>query len=170
MSSQNLLQEISSLDLLTDLSYFKRNKKIFISFKLKNGTKIFLNVPSFMKISLVDKKLIFYFFKHSKKNKIELKNFFNHIKIYLDSSNKNFRKKLILKGAGYSCKLSEKKDKLILTLGFSHLVNVNIPNSLKIFCEKNSIVVEGSDKVSVSDFASKIRCLKIPDAYKGKGF
>jgi large subunit ribosomal protein L6 len=168
MSPQNLLQEILPLDLLTDLSYFKSNKKFFISFKLKNETKVFFYVPSFIKISLIDEKLMFFLSKYSKKKKIKFESFLNHLKVNLDSSNKNFRKKLILKGAGYSCKLSE--DKLILTLGFSHLVVVNVPNSLKIFCEKNSIVIEGSNKISVSDFASKIRSLKIPDAYKGKGF
>ena len=58
-----------------------------------------------------------------------------------------------------------------LNIGFSNTSVVSIPTEkLDVFCDKNVITVSGRNSVFVGDFISKIRSLKIPDAYKGKGF
>jgi large subunit ribosomal protein L6 len=81
--------------------------------------------------------------------------------------NKPFEKKLILEGIGFK---SEVKDnKVNLALGFSHPVNVEIPEGLKVTAEKNVITVSGIDKEAVGSFAAKLRSLKKPEPYKGKG-
>jgi large subunit ribosomal protein L6 len=78
-----------------------------------------------------------------------------------------FVKKLILEGIGYKSEV--KGTNLVLALGFSHPVNVEIPVGLKVTAEKNVITVSGSDKEMVGQFAANLRSLKKPEPYKGKG-
>jgi large subunit ribosomal protein L6 len=78
-----------------------------------------------------------------------------------------FQKKLILEGIGFKSEV--KGDKLVLALGFSHPVNVAIPASLKVTAEKNIITVSGINKEEVGEFTAKLRSLKKPEPYKGKG-
>ncbi len=80
---------------------------------------------------------------------------------------KGFSKKLILEGIGYKSEV--KGSNIVLALGFSHLVTVAIPAGLKVTAEKNNITVSGIDKQVVGEFAAKLRSLKKPEPYKGKG-
>ena len=87
------------------------------------------------------------------------------------NNNKTYKLSLSLKGAGYTATISDCKTFLNLNIGFSNPVLIHIPtDKLKVSCEKNLITVEGMDKVFVGDFIAKIRKVKTPDAYKGKGF
>jgi large subunit ribosomal protein L6 len=56
-----------------------------------------------------------------------------------------------------------------MQLGFSHPVDVAIPEDLEVAVEKNVIIVKGKDKQKVGQFAANIRALKKPEPYKGKG-
>jgi large subunit ribosomal protein L6 len=78
-----------------------------------------------------------------------------------------FVKKLILEGIGYKSEV--KGTNLVLALGFSHQVIVPIPEGLKVTAEKNIIASTGADKELVGSFAAKVRSLKKPEPYKGKG-
>jgi len=78
-----------------------------------------------------------------------------------------FTKKLFLEGIGY--KVEVKGDKVVLALGFSHPVEVMIPAGIKVVIEKNAIIVSGIDKEKVGQFAARLRDLKKPEPYKGKG-
>ncbi len=91
----------------------------------------------------------------------------SHIMNMLAGVTTPFVKKLIIEGIGYKSEV--KGDKLQLALGFSHLVNVPIPASLKVTAEKNVITVTGSDKEVVGEFVANVRSLKKPEPYKGKG-
>lgn len=91
----------------------------------------------------------------------------SHITNMISGVNKAFEKKLILEGIGYKSEV--KGDKIVLALGFSHPVNVDIPKGLKVTAEKNVIVISGSDKEMVGQFAARLRALKKPEPYKGKG-
>ena len=92
----------------------------------------------------------------------------SHIKNMLQGVNTPYAKKLILEGV---CFKSEVKGKsLDLALGFSHPVKVEIPDGLTVTAEKNVITVTGIDKESVGAFTAKVRALKKPEPYKGKGF
>ena len=72
---------------------------------------------------------------------------------------------------GLKTNLSSDSNFLELKLGYSHIIRIAIPkDKIKITIQKNFVVVEGYDKVIVGDFLSKLRSLKIPDSYKGKGF
>jgi large subunit ribosomal protein L6 len=84
---------------------------------------------------------------------------------------KPFRKKLLLKGLGYKAVLKNEESVLELKIGYSHVIAVPITKeSIKVIIDKNTLIVEGFDKVEVGNFVNKIRNLKLPDSYKGKGF
>jgi len=91
----------------------------------------------------------------------------SHLTNMINGVNKAFEKKLILEGIGFKSEV--KGDSIVFALGFSHPVNVPIPLGLKVIAEKNNITISGSDKEAVGAFAAKIRSLKKPEPYKGKG-
>ncbi len=91
----------------------------------------------------------------------------SHITNMIAGVNKLFEKKLILEGIGFKSEVSG--NKITLALGFSHPVVVLIPESLKVTAEKNVITVSGRDKEQVGQFTARLRSLKKPEPYKGKG-
>ena len=92
----------------------------------------------------------------------------SHVKNMILGVNEGFTKKLILEGVGFKSEVKGKD--LVLALGFSHGVTVPIPEGLTVTAEKNNITFTGVDKELVGQFASKIRAMKKPEPYKGKGF
>lgn len=91
----------------------------------------------------------------------------SHITNMIAGVNTPFVKKLILEGIGYKSEV--KGTQLVLALGFSHPVNIDIPVSLKVTAEKNVITISGIDKEEVGAFAAMVRDWKKPEPYKGKG-
>lgn len=92
----------------------------------------------------------------------------SHVKNMVDGVTTGFTKKLILEGVGF--KSAVVGDSLDLALGFSHPVKMPIPTGLTVTAEKNNITVSGIDKELVGSFTAKIRGMKKPEPYKGKGF
>ena len=83
-------------------------------------------------------------------------------------TSKGYSKILELSGVGYRASIKGKQ--LSMQLGFSHDVNFDIPDSVKIIVEKQTIVkISGSDKQEVGMIASKIKSFRPPEPYKGKG-
>lgn len=80
---------------------------------------------------------------------------------------KGWTKELQLVGTGYRAELSG--DKLILTVGYSHPVEIVKPKEVDFKVEKTSITVEGIDKELVGQIAANIRDVRPPEPYKGKG-
>lgn len=78
-----------------------------------------------------------------------------------------FEKKLELVGIGYRANVEG--NSLVLNVGFTHPVKLEISNDIKVKIEKNVISVFGTDKQKVGQFAAVIRAVKKPDPYKGKG-
>ena len=79
-----------------------------------------------------------------------------------------YEKILELSGVGYRAAL--KGNILNLQLGFSHDINFNIPEGVKIQVEKQTILkISGTDKQQVGMVASEIKSLRPPEPYKGKG-
>jgi len=87
---------------------------------------------------------------------------------HLEGVSSGFEKKLELRGIGYRASL-EDKNILKLEVGFSHPVKIEIPSQLSISIEKNIINISGIDKQKVGEFAAKIRKVRPPEPYKGKG-
>lgn len=79
-----------------------------------------------------------------------------------------FEKKLEIQGTGYRARVQG--DKLVMDLGFSRPVELEIPQGLSINVEDNTkITVKGIDKEKVGQFAAYIRSIKPAEPYKGKG-
>lgn len=78
-----------------------------------------------------------------------------------------FEKKLIIKGVGYRAQSDGKK--IILSLGYSHPIEIDAPPGITLKIEKNVIAVSGINKETVGQTAAVIRSKRKPDAYKGKG-
>ena len=106
--------------------------------------------------------------KENKQTKALGGTYASHIKNMIKGVNDGFEKKLVLEGVGYKSQVTG--NKLILALGFSHPVEVIIPEGLSVKAEKNVLTMSGIDKELVGSFAAKIRDLKKPEPYKGKGF
>ena len=83
-------------------------------------------------------------------------------------SSKGYEKTLELVGVGFRAALKGKQ--LNLQLGFSHDINFDIPDGVKISVEKQTIVkINGADKQLIGTVVSKIKSFRPPEPYKGKG-
>lgn len=79
-----------------------------------------------------------------------------------------FARELEIQGVGYRAEASGKK--LTLLLGFSHPIELTVPEGLSVSVERNVIIrVEGIDRRRVGQFAANLRALRPPEPYKGKG-
>ena len=75
---------------------------------------------------------------------------------------------LILQGVGYRASVQGKS--LVLNLGFSHPVNIDIPNGITVEVVQNTTInLKSCDKEKLGLFASNIRAWRRPEPYKGKG-
>lgn len=80
---------------------------------------------------------------------------------------KGFEKKLELSGVGYKAQMQGAD--LVLSLGFSHPVKFKPMTGIKISVVDNAVIISGIDKMLVGQTAAKIRGIKPPEPYKGKG-
>jgi len=79
-----------------------------------------------------------------------------------------YEKKLEINGVGYRAQKQGKK--LVLSLGYSHPVEMEDPEGLESTMEgQNVIIVKGIDKEKVGQYAAEIRDKRRPEPYKGKG-
>jgi large subunit ribosomal protein L6 len=79
-----------------------------------------------------------------------------------------FEKKLESIGVGYRFAL--KGHKLVVTAGFSHPVEVEIPHGIHLESPSNTeLTITGIDKILVGEFAANVRKIRKPEPYKGKG-
>lgn len=86
----------------------------------------------------------------------------------IDGVVKGFEKKLKMVGVGFKAQIGD--NKLILNVGFSHPVEIDFVPGVDFKVEKNTIIiVSGIDKELVGRVAAKIRAIKKPEPYKGKG-
>lgn len=78
-----------------------------------------------------------------------------------------FKKILEIEGIGYRAAMDG--EDLILNVGYSHPVRISPIKDIKISVDKNQIIVTGIDKAKVGEMAAKIRAVRKPEPYKGKG-
>lgn len=78
-----------------------------------------------------------------------------------------FKKTLEVIGVGY--KVAVKDSRVELALGFSHPVVVDLPKGIEASAEGQKLTISGIDKVLVGETAARIRRLRKPEPYKGKG-
>ena len=78
-----------------------------------------------------------------------------------------FQKTLEVVGVGY--KVDLQGSSIVLNVGYSHPVKIDLPKGIEGKVEKNKIVLSGIDKQAVGEFAAVIRRVRPPEPYKGKG-
>lgn len=79
-----------------------------------------------------------------------------------------FQKRLEIRGVGYRSSIEGKN--LILNVGYSHPVEIPIPEGIEVKIEGNvNLTIQGINKEKVGSFSSKIRAVRPPEPYKGKG-
>lgn len=78
-----------------------------------------------------------------------------------------YKKELEIQGVGYRARVEG--EELVLEMGFSHPVKFPKPSGIDLKVEKNIIIVSGADKQLVGETAAKIRAVRPPEPYKGKG-
>ncbi len=78
-----------------------------------------------------------------------------------------YEKALEINGVGY--RAAKEGKKLVLSLGYSHPVNMTDPDGIESTVDNNRIVVKGIDKEKVGQYAAEIRDKRRPEPYKGKG-
>ena len=78
-----------------------------------------------------------------------------------------YEKRLEIEGVGF--RAAVEGDSLTLNLGFSHPIRLKTPEQMTVSVAKNIIVVLGVDKEQVGQFAARIRKMREPEPYKGKG-
>lgn len=86
----------------------------------------------------------------------------------IEGVTKGFEKKLELVGVGY--RASKQGNKLVLNLGFSHPIEMEDPEGITVDVpSQTEILIKGANKQQVGNYAAKIRELRKPEPYKGKG-
>ena len=86
----------------------------------------------------------------------------------IEGVSKGYSKELQINGVGY--RAAKQGKKLVLTLGYSHLVEVEEIDGISIEVpDQNKIIISGPDKQLVGQFASEVRGKRPPEPYKGKG-
>ena len=103
----------------------------------------------------------------------------DNFKIFHGTANANIRNMIIGVSEGYEKKLESigvgyrfalKGNELVVTAGYSHPVNVEIPAGITLESPSNTeLTVKGIDKCQVGEFAANIRKIREPEPYKGKG-
>ena len=78
-----------------------------------------------------------------------------------------FEKKLELSGVGYRARVEG--EELVLNVGYVNPIKIKAPQGVKFSVDENIITVSGIDKQLVGDVANKIRQVRPPEPYKGKG-
>ena len=144
-----------------------------------NGNDINIEGPLGKKTVIIDTKIFNFDIKEGKEISIKPKKINDETKRLWGMNrslvnnailgvNTGYHKTLELTGVGYRASL---KGKLLnLQLGYSHDINFDIPENIKIVVEKQTVVkISGIDKQQVGMISSKIKSLRPPEPYKGKG-
>jgi ribosomal protein S8 len=182
-SMLNKYQNLFSIDTFIKTINFTDLRKISLIFLKKNRFLVYSNNLGVKKYFLIPKEFNFV------KTNLQLsfvytgsfnllwfakkKNFLKNFKsFFLEYQNlkKKFFKRIIIRGVGLKVSLLEENSLVLqLKLGFSHLILLPIPMTLKVFIFKKKIIVEGLNRVEVGNFSKKLQNFKAINIYTGKG-
>ena len=92
----------------------------------------------------------------------------SNISNMIEGVSKGYTKGLEAVGVGYRFSVSGKK--IVVSAGYSHPVDVEIPEGINVTSPSNTeLEISGIDKQKVSEFAANVRKIREPEPYKGKG-
>ena len=147
----------------TDMKISKNN----ISIKGKLG-ELSIDYNPLIKISEADNNIIITRSSDKRKSR-ELHGLYRAlIQNMVIGVNEGFKKELNFVGVGYG--VEKKGDFLLINAGYSHPIYFQIPKDINVDVPKNTIlIISGANKQNVGDVAAKIRSIRKPEPYKGKG-
>ena len=155
----------SAITIPPDVTLSQQDGQVFV--KGKNG-ELSAQLHSEVELSVTDNKATL---KPKRKTKLSqslwgtMRASMNNMVVGVNSG---FARKLEINGVGY--RASMQGNKIVLSLGFSHPVEMDVPTGLKAIVENNtSIIITGADKQLLGQFASEIRSKRPPEPFKGKG-
>lgn len=90
-----------------------------------------------------------------------------HVRNMIKGVTEGFTKVLDIEGVGYRAEV--KGSTLVLNVGFSHPVPLDIPAGVTALVEKSAITLTAADKDLLGQFAANVRKVRKPEPYKGKG-
>jgi large subunit ribosomal protein L6 len=143
--------------------YIVNNQTFLVSSSPSN--KRYFRIPKCITLLKDENKL---FLKTQKQKGFFFTKFIDTLHVWF--SDRAVKKKILLKGLGFKALLLKNGKNLVLKIGFSHSVETHISSdklSLKI--NKKTITIKGFVSADIGNFAERIRRLKLPDSYKGKG-
>jgi len=86
----------------------------------------------------------------------------------IDGVTKGFEKKLKIEGIGYQARMDKKA--VVLTVGYANPITMTPPDGVTVtLADATTILINGSDKQRVGQFAAEVRHVRPPEPYKGKG-
>ena len=140
-------------------------QEVTVNGKLGN---LSLNVNKNISVEIVDNKVIVKRANETKQVK-QLHGTTNAlINNMIIGVSEGFQKELEINGVGY--KAQTQGNDVVLNVGYSHPVKLSIPEGVKVECPSaTEVKVSGYNKQVVTEFAAKIREVRLPEPYKGKG-
>ena len=154
-----------SIEIPKEVSIQLENEKIVVKGKHGSLERQILNN---LKLEIIEKKLIITRNDDSKQSRSYHGLIRALVQNMVSGVDQKFSKTLIAEGVGYKFQID--KTNLILSVGFSHPVEFAIPSDLSIKAESpTKLVISGIDKEKVGFLAAKIRDMRPPEPYKGKG-
>lgn len=145
------------------------NNERFLVFKNTSETR-YVFLESYISVEKKNDQLILGINPEFKENENLFSLFISKVDFVIKNLTVIYKKKLILKGLGFRCNVNEKLKSVEFKLGFSHLLNLSIPENVKMTVRKSYINIESTNNILLGNFINKIISLKRPDSYKGKGF
>lgn len=126
------------------------------------------SIPADIKVDIDDSKMLTVLEeKKTKKSRAMWGTVRALIANMIEGVKEGYKKELQVKGVGYRAEM--KGDKLVLKVGFSHLVEVEKEEGIDFEVNKDIITVSGIKKDLVGRVAAEIRNIRPPEPYKGKG-
>ncbi len=172
LKKQNFEQSIS-IPLIEKIKFLNINQKRLIVFESNKQIQKYLVIPSFINFSLSkDMSSIIFISKYtilSLNQKTIFTQFITFFITFKKLLTTSIKKKIKLQGLGFKITLSTDGKGINFKLGYSHLKYLSIVKYVLVRIQKNILTVEG-DPLNVGNFLAKVKKLKFPDSYKGKGF
>jgi len=132
----------------------------------KNGSLALDILPS-VAVEIKDNQIFASIVKGDKQSRANWGTMRALLKNAVDGVDAGFFKELEIQGIGFRATMDG--NNLVLSVGFSHPVKYPIPEGIKVVVEKSFIKISGFDKYLVGQVAAKIRAIKKPEPYLGKG-
>jgi large subunit ribosomal protein L6 len=86
----------------------------------------------------------------------------------VEGVSQGFQRRLEIQGVGYRAQVQGRN--LVLSVGYSHPVQIEPPDGVQLAVENNTnVIVSGTNKEIVGNIAARIRAVRPPEPYKGKG-